>query len=67
MELESFHRVRSMWSPTRRWSGTKILLPVAPRASGRPEMTSQWRVYYRDGTSETIALPVRIVAVPDAW
>ena len=27
-------------------------------AHGRPEMTGQWRVYYRDGTSETIDLPL---------
>ncbi len=27
-------------------------------APGRSEMTGQWRVHYRDGTSETIDLPV---------
>jgi hypothetical protein len=27
-------------------------------APGRPEMTGQWRIHYRDGTSDTIDLPL---------
>ena len=31
-------------------------------APGRPEMTGQWRVHYRDGTSETLDLPLENVS-----